>query len=246
MTTEQVLKDRIALVTGASRGIGYATALGFAKAGAHVIALARTVGGLEELDDEIDEAGGSATLVPLDITDYDALDRLGATIHERWGRLDILFGNAGELGVLTPLAQNKPSVFEEVFAINVTANFRLIRSLDPLLQASEAGRALFMTSGAARSERQFVGPYSASKAALEALVRTYAKENRLSKVTANLVSPGTLRTKMRAQYAPGENPEDVTEPEAIVPSLIQLASAETTENGQTFDFPTQKWSSPTN
>ena len=237
----KVLEGRLALVTGASRGIGYQAALGFAQAGAHVIAVARTVGGLEELDDEIAEAGGSATLVPLDITDFDALDRLGASIHERWGELDILLGNAGTLGVLTPLPQNKPSVFEEVFAINVTANYRLIRAMDPLLQASDAGRALFLTSGAARSPKAFVGPYSASKAALETLVITYAAENRLTSVTANLVDPGTLRTKMRAQYAPGENPQSVTDPAEIVPSLVDLASPKSSQNGATYHYPTKEW-----
>lgn len=241
MSDTQVLKGRIALVTGASRGVGYQTALGLAKAGAHVIALARTVGGLEELDDEINAIGGTATLVPLDITDFDAIDRLGASIHERWGKLDILVGNAGSLGVLTPLAQNKPSVFDEVFAVNVTANFRLIRSMDPLLKASDAGRAIFVSSGAVRAQRQFVGPYSASKAALQALVITYAKENRLTNICTNLVDPGTLRTKMRAQYNPGENPQDVTPPEAIVPTMVWLASPEMGENGRIYDFVAGDW-----
>ncbi|MEM9732711.1 MAG: SDR family NAD(P)-dependent oxidoreductase [Pseudomonadota bacterium] len=238
---DPVLKDRLAVVTGASRGVGYQAALGFARAGAHVIALARTVGGLEELDDEIREAGGAATLVPLDITDYDALDRLGQTIFDRWGKLDIVLGNAGELGVPTPLSQLKPSVFDEVMAVNVTANFRLLRSLDPLLQKSDAGRALFITSGAARSQRPYLGPYAASKAALEAMVTAYAKENRLTNVNANLVDPGTLRTKMRRLYAPGEDPETVTPPEAIVDTLIRLVSAENTVNGGRFAFPTQEW-----
>ncbi len=241
MADAKPLEGRLAVVTGASRGVGYQAALGYAKAGAHVIAIARTVGGLEELDDEINAAGGSATLVPLDITDFDALDRLGATINERWGKLDILLGNAAVLGVITPLAQCEPKVFENLFAINVTANYRLLRSLDPLLQASDAGRALFITSGAATSEPAFTGPYSASKAALETLVRTYAKENRLSNVNANIVNPGTLRTKMRATYAPGENPDTVTPPNEIVPALIMLASATTQENGKTYDFPSGRW-----
>ena len=241
MSVIKPLDGRLAVVTGASRGIGYQAALGYAKAGAHVIAIARTVGGLEELDDEINAAGGSATLVPLDIKDFAALDRLGATINERWGKLDILLGNAAILGVITPLAQGSPEVFENLFAINVTANYRLLRSLDPLLQVSDAGRALFITSGAARSEPAFTGPYSASKAALETLVRTYAKENRLSKVNANIINPGTLRTNMRATYAPGENPDTVTPAEAIVPSLIKLASPDTQENGQTYDFPNLQW-----
>lgn len=235
------LEGRIAVVTGASRGVGYQAALGFAKAGAHVIALARTVGGLEELDDEIQAAGGSATLVPLDIKDFDALDRLGATINERWGKLDILLGNAGILGIATPLAQLKPNVFEDVFAVNVTANYRLLRSLDPLLQASDAGRALFVSSGAARSKRSYVATYAASKAALEVLVETYAKEVSNTKICANLVDPGTLRTKMRAQYAPGEDPKTVTPAEDIVPTLIDLVSPSNAHTGGVFSFKSKSW-----
>jgi NAD(P)-dependent dehydrogenase (short-subunit alcohol dehydrogenase family) len=241
MTRQKPHEGHIALVTGASRGLGYQAALGFARAGAHVIALARTVGGLEELDDEINALGGSTTLVPLDVTDFDAIDRLGASIHERWGKLDILLGNAGTLGVLTPLAQNKPSEFEEVFAINVTANYRLIRSLDPLLQASDAGRAMFLTSGIVRAYKAFVGPYTASKAALEALVRAYARENRLSSVRTNLIDPGIMCTKMRKQFSPGENPETVTPPEALIPALLELASPDLNENGRIYDFPNGKW-----
>jgi len=238
MSDDKPLEGRIALVTGASRGIGYEAALGLAKAGAHVIALARTVGGL---DDDINFAGGSATLVPLDITDFEAIDRLGASINDRWGHLDILVGNAGTLGVLTPLAQNKPSIFDEVFAVNVTANYRLLRSMDPLLQASDAGRAIFLTSVAARTAPAFVGPYSASKSALETLVRTYAKENRLSSVNANLVDPGTLRTKMRAQYNPGENPDDVTSAKELVPVLVTLSAPQLQENGRIYDFSNHRW-----
>lgn len=235
------LEGRIAVVTGASRGVGYQAALGFAKAGAHVIALARTVGGLEELDDEIQAAGGTSTLVPLDIKDFDALDRLGATINERWGKLDILLGNAGVLGIATPLAQLKPSVFEDVFAVNVTANYRLLRSLDPLLQASNAGRALFVSSGAARSKRSFVAAYAASKAALEVLIETYAKEVSKTNICANLIDPGTLRTKMRAQYAPGEDPNTVTPVEEIVPTLIDLVSPANTHSGGVFNFVSKSW-----
>ncbi len=174
--TSPVLKGRIALVTGASRGIGRATALELAKAGAHVIAVARTVGGLEELDDEIRAAGSAATLVPIDLKDFDAIDRLGAAVLERWGKLDILVGNAGMLGPLSPLGHVEPKAFDEVMAVNVTANWRLIRSLDPLLQASDAGRALFVSSGAAHKTMAYWGPYSISKAALQALAMTYAAE----------------------------------------------------------------------
>ncbi|EFL90624.1 SDR family NAD(P)-dependent oxidoreductase [Ahrensia sp. R2A130] len=237
--SEKPLEGRVALVTGASRGIGYEAALGLARAGAHVIAVARTVGGLEDLDDAIRKDGGTATLVPLDLTDFDAIDRLGGSINERWGKLDILVGNAGALGVLTPLAQNKPAVFEQVFALNVTANYRLIRSLDPLLQKSDAGRAIFLTSGAARNSKAFVGPYSASKAALEALVRSYAAENRLNALNTNLLDPGHLRTKMRAQYAPGEDPKTVTEASAIIPAVLELASEDCDTNGGVYSLSKQ-------
>jgi len=240
---QQKLAGKIAVITGASRGIGYQAALGMAAQGAHIIAIARTVGGLEELDDEIKEMGGSATLVPIDLKDFDAIDRLGASIHERWGKLDILLGNAGTLGVVTPLPHLKPQVFEDLMAVNVTANFRLIRSLDPLLQLSDAGRALFVSSGAARSARAFVGPYAASKAALEALVSSYAHETGKSKIRVNTIDPGTLRTNMRAQYAPGEDPEIVTKPEAIVPTLIDLLSERNKRTGDTFEFLSNTWRS---
>ena len=240
-TSEKKLDGRIAVVTGASRGVGYQAALGLAQQGAHVIALARTVGGLEELDDEIQAAGGSATLVPVDLKDYDAIDRLGASIHERWGKLDILLGNAGVLGVVTPLPHLKPSVFDDVMAANVTANYRLIRSLDPLLRESDAGRALFVTSGASRSCRPFVGPYAASKAALEAMVKSYAAEMQKSALRVNLVDPGTLRTGMRAQYAPGEDPNTVTEAKEIVPTLVDLLSSQLKRTGDIFSFPQNVW-----
>ena len=239
--TDKKLDGRIAVITGASRGVGYQAALGFAKAGAHIIAIARTVGGLEELDDEIQEIGGTATLVPIDLKDYDAIDRLGASINERWGKLDILLGNAGTLGPLTPLQMLKPAHFEDIIAVNVTANFRLIRSLDPLLRLSDAGRAVFVSSGAARSCRPFVGPYAASKAALEAMVKSYAAENRQSDMRINLVDPGTLRTKMRQQYSPGEDPMTVTAPEEIVPTLIDLCSPETDKTGEIYNFPARSW-----
>lgn len=237
----KVLDGKIALVTGASRGIGYHAALAYAKAGAHVIALARTVGGLEELDDAIRADGGTATLVPLDLKDFDALDRLGETILERWGRLDVLLANAAILGTVTPLHQMKPEVFDEIFTVNVTANFRLIRALEPALQGSAAGRAIFITSGAVRSQRAFVGAYSASKAALEAMVKSWANENQKTALCANLFDPATVRTKMRAQYAPGEDPETVTLPEDLAPTLLELARPETIENGGIYSFAEKGW-----
>lgn len=234
---QRPLEDRIALVTGASRGIGYFAALGFARAGAHVIAVARTVGGLEELDDEIREEGlGSATLVPLDLTDFDAIDRLGASIDERWGRLDILLANAGMLGGLSPIGHYEPRDFQRVFDLNVTANWRLLRSFDPLLRASDAGRVLVVSSGSAHSCRPFWGPYAASKAALEALARVYAGESEKTSIRTIIVDPGVARTAMRALAMPGEDPETLPHPSELAPKLVELAGPQMTENGKIYDF----------
>jgi len=234
------LSDRVALVTGASRGIGRAAALGLAEAGAHIVAVARTVGGLEELDDAIKATGGAATLVPLDLTDYAGIDRLGAAIHERWGKLDMLLGNAGILGVITPLSHLDPKVWDEVMAVNVTANWRLIRSLDPLIRRSDAGRALFVTSGITKVYLPYWGAYAASKAALEALVRTYAAELRPTKATANLFNPGPLRTRLRAQASPGEDPNSQKPPEAAVPDILRMLAPDYIANGVLYDFPTDR------
>lgn len=223
---------RIVLVTGASRGIGRAAARAIAKTGAHVIAVARTVGGLEELDDEIKKDGGDgATLVPMDLRNFDGLDQLGASIHERWGRLDGLFGNAGSLGELSPITHLAPKMWQEALDVNVTANWRLIRSLDPLLKKSEAGRAVFMTSGAARKHTPFWGSYAVTKAALESLVLTYAAECEGSNVKANLLSPGPLRTRMRARAMPGEDPNTLEPPEAVTPLIVEMLSASYAKNG---------------
>jgi NAD(P)-dependent dehydrogenase (short-subunit alcohol dehydrogenase family) len=232
------LASRLAVVTGASRGIGRAAALAYARDGAHVIAVARTVGALEELDDEIRAAGGAATLVPIDLTDFDALDRLAAIILERWGKLDILLGNAGVLGPLSPIGHVDPKSWANVMAVNVTANWRLIRAMDPLLRASDAGRALFVSSGAATKCTAYWGPYSVSKAALEALVRTYAAETRTSALKVNLVNPGPLRTRMRAQAMPGEDPMSLPTPEDLAPHILRLTSPDEAETGVLFDFPT--------
>ena len=234
------LAGRIALVTGASRGIGRAVALELARRGAHVIALARTQGALEALDDEVRALGSEATLVPCDIKDYDALDRLGAAIHERWGKLDILVGNAGILGPLTPIAHCDPDKWEQVFAINVTANYRLLRSLDPLLRASDAGRAVFVSSSAAQRAdfAAFWGPYAASKAALDGIVRAYAAETaNVSNVRAMSVNPGPLRTKMRASAMPGEDPLTLRTPEEFAPKLAELCAPSWIETGKIYDFP---------
>ena len=232
------LADRIALVTGASRGIGRAAALALAETGAHVIAVARTVGALEELDDEIKARGGAATLVPLDLKDHAGIDRLGAAIFSRWGRLDVLLGNAGLLGAVTPLAHLEPRVWDDVMAVNVTANWRLIRSLDPLLRQSDAGRAVFLTSGVTYSFPPYWAAYSVSKAALEGLVRTYAAEVTQTNVRVNLANPGPLRTKMRAQAFPGEDPMSLKPPDALVADLARMLSPEFDRNGVLFDFPT--------
>ncbi len=237
------LEGRLALVTGASRGIGRAIALDLARAGAHVVALARTQGALEELDDAIRQAGGEATLVPCDLKDFAALDRLGSAIHERWGKLDILVGNAGLLGPLTPLGHVDPKQWDDVMAVNVTANWRLLRSLDPLLRASDAGRVVLISSGAGhRSEfRPYWGPYAISKAALDALARTYAAETATtSAVKVMTVNPGPLRTRMRATAMPGEDPETLKTPEDLSPKLLELCSPEWSETGRLYDFPTDK------
>ncbi len=225
MPDPKFLNDKIALVTGASRGIGYALALGLAEAGAHVIATARTQAGLEELDDAILAATGAhATLVPLDITDGDGLDRLGAALYERFGKLDILVSSAGDLGLLTPLAHLDPKVWERALAVNATATFRLIRAVDPLLRQGEAGRAVFLTTGAATAPRAFWGAYAASKAALESLVQVYADEVDTTAIRCTLLSPGPLRTRMRMQAFPGEDPADLTPPEALIPLLLELVT----------------------
>ena len=241
MAENKELAGKVVLVTGASRGIGYAAALEAARRGAHVVAVARTVGGLEELDDAIQELGSSATLVPLDLRDGDAIDRVGAAIYERWGHLDGLVANAGLLGALSPVSHIKPDEFDKVMAVNVTANYRLLRSLDLLLRQSEAGRAVFASSSAARSARPFWGLYAASKAALDALVKSYAGELEQSKARANIFYPGAVRTAMRAKAMPGEDPETLPQPTEIAPKLIDLLSPTLTENGRLFDMPSSKF-----
>ncbi|MDJ0930851.1 SDR family NAD(P)-dependent oxidoreductase [Breoghania sp.] len=232
---------KLAVVTGASRGIGYQVAKGLAKEGAHVIAIARTVGGLEDLDDEIQAMGGSMTLVPLDLMDFDAIDRLGASIYERWGKLDMMVGNAGLLGILSPIGHIDPKDFEEVMAVNVTANYRLLRSLDPLLRTADAGRAVFVSSGAAHKCKPYWGIYSVSKAALETLVRTYAGETATTgDVRANLINPGPMRTAMRAKAMPGEYPEVLPHPSELVAPILDMLEPGFDETGKLYDFPTRE------
>ncbi|MBT6036264.1 MAG: SDR family NAD(P)-dependent oxidoreductase [Kordiimonadaceae bacterium] len=233
-----MFKEKIAVVTGASRGIGYATSVALAKEGAHVIAIARTVGSLEALDDEIKSvSGASATLVPLDITDYDALDRLGGVIAEKYGKLDILIGNAATLGDITPISHLKPKVWQQLMDLNVTANYRLIRSLDPLLRAADNGRAVFVgSSNIARDPRHFWGGYATSKAALECLVKTYALEIEKSNLRVNILNPGAIRTAMRARAVPGENPETLDTPADLMPLILKICSADFQDNGKVVDY----------
>lgn len=238
------LAGRVALVTGASRGIGRAAALAFAQAGAHVVALARTSGALEDLDDAIQAIGGSATLVPADLADAAAIERLGPALLQRWGKLDILLANAGILGPLSPLTHASPKEWAQVFDINVSANWRLLKSVEPALQASDAGRVILMSSGAAHKCLAYWGPYSVSKAALEAMARTYANETLKTNLRVMLVNPGPLRTRMRAQAMPGEDPETLKTPEELAPHLVAIASPEWSETGKIFDFPQGKVLTP--
>jgi NAD(P)-dependent dehydrogenase (short-subunit alcohol dehydrogenase family) len=230
------LAGRIALITGASRGIGYATALALAKAGAHLVAVARTVGGLEELDDAIRGLGGAATLVPLDLRDYAGIDRLALALHERFKRLDVLVGNAGILGPLSPLGHVEAAAWEEVMAVNVTANWRLIRAMDPLLQRSDAGRVVFLTSGVAALALAYWGPHAASKAALEVLARTYAAETATTPVRVNVFAPGPIRTRMRAQAMPGEDPMTLETPDKAAEKIVELCLPSAQESGKLYDY----------
>jgi NAD(P)-dependent dehydrogenase (short-subunit alcohol dehydrogenase family) len=229
------LAGRVALVTGASRGIGYHLSKLLAAEGAHVVAVARTVGGLEELDDEIKGTGGSATLVPLDLTDMAGIDRLGGAIHERWGKLDVLVANAGTLGVLGPIGHLEAKTFDKTMTLNVTSTWRVIRSVDPLLRASDAGRAIVLSSGAAHSCKAFWSLYAASKAAEEALVRSWANETMNLPLRVNSVNPGATRTAMRALAMPGEDPDTLPKPADVAAKILPLALPSLTETGGLFD-----------
>jgi NAD(P)-dependent dehydrogenase (short-subunit alcohol dehydrogenase family) len=233
------LASRIALVTGASRGIGYATALALAKAGAHIIAVARTQGGLEELDDAIRAGGGSATLVPLTLTDSDGIARLGAALNERHGKLDILVGNAGAPGPSSPLGHIELKPWTDTMALNVTANFQLIRCMEPLLKMSDAGRAVFVTSAAASIAPAYLGPYAASKAALDALVRVWAAETATTAIRVNLFNPGPVRTRMRAKVFPGEDPATLITPEEVAEAIVPMCKSDWTETGKLYDYKTR-------
>jgi NAD(P)-dependent dehydrogenase (short-subunit alcohol dehydrogenase family) len=233
------LSSRIALVTGASRGIGYATARALAKTGVHVVALARTQAGLEELDDDIRNDGGSATLVPLNLTDFDGIARLAVALHERHGRLDILVGNAGVAGPSSPLGHIEMKPWNDVMAINVSANFQLIRCMEPLLRKSDAGRAVFVTSTAASKASAYLGPYAASKAALETLARAWAQETASTKLRVNLFNPGPTRTRMRATVFPGEDPLTLDTPEQVAEWIVPMCAPDWTETGKLFEYKTR-------
>jgi NAD(P)-dependent dehydrogenase (short-subunit alcohol dehydrogenase family) len=223
---------RIALVTGASRGIGRAAAFALAGAGCHVILSARTAGALEEVDDEITEAGGSASILKLDLNNGDNVDALGPTLFERWQKLDVLVAAGGILGRLSPLGHVPDDDWESVMRVNLTANWKLIRSLDPLLRRAEAGRALFVTSRAATKIRAYWGPYAVSKAGLEALVKTYADEVASTPLKVNLLDPGATRTRMRAQAYPGEDVSTLKTPDALAPLILRLTAPEYDRSGE--------------
>jgi NAD(P)-dependent dehydrogenase (short-subunit alcohol dehydrogenase family) len=235
MTTDTPLKGKIVLVTGASRGIGYFAAREIGRRGAHVIAVARTVGGLEELDDEIQAAGGTATLVPLDLLDFDGIDRLGASIFERWGRLDGLVGNAGIAGAVSPVGHIEPKDFEKVVAVNVIANYRLIRSFDLLLRQAPAGRAVFISSSIVTKAVPYFASYTVTKMALDGLVRVYAAEMANTRVRINAFNPGPLRTAIRASAYPGEDPMTLEPPFVVAPEIADMLSAGFTQNGMLLD-----------
>ncbi|MGE4313247.1 MAG: SDR family NAD(P)-dependent oxidoreductase [Pseudobdellovibrionaceae bacterium] len=241
MSENKPLDGLVALITGASRGIGAAIAKLYAANGAHVILVARTSAALEEVDDAIRALGGQATLLPLDITKFEELERLGPTIAERFGRLDIFVANAGTLGTLSPLSHGKLKSFQEVMDINVTANYQIIRSIDPLLKHSPSGRAIFVSSGVTQDKgRAYWGPYKISKAALEAMAYSYAAENESTNLRVNIVDPGRVRTKMRAAAYPGEEPETLPAPEDIVGVFLDLALPSCTTHAQIVKAQTDK------
>lgn len=244
MSTTAVLpmEGRIALVTGATRGIGRAVAMAYAKAGAQVILVGRTAGALTEVDDDIRKATGrSAALVTLNLKHGDKVDALGPNLYMRFGRLDVLASCAGILGTLTPLGHLQTDVWNDVMEINLNANLRLIRTLGPLLEKSDAGRAIFVTSGAAAARNAFWGAYAVSKAGLDALVKTYAQEIANTSVRANLLSPGPIRTAMRAKAFPGEDEMTLKTPDDIAPTFVRLADPALKENGRTYDFKSESW-----
>ncbi len=237
MTSEPLpLQGRLALVTGATRGLGRAVALAFARAGAHVIAVGRTTGALEELDDEIQKFGEPATLLTLDLRKGETIDGLGPTIYERWGKLDVFVGNAAMLGPLSPIPHVTADAWQHVIDVNLTANWRLLRTLDPLLKRSDAGRVILVSSGAADGRHAYWGPYAVSKAGLESLGKMYAAECQNTPVRVAIVNPGATRTAMRAKAFPGEDPMTIPAPEEVAPLFVELARPQSTINGEIIRF----------
>lgn len=232
----KMLENKVALITGASRGIGRSVALRFAKEGAHVILVAKSMAALEEVDDEIQAVGGSATLVPMDLRDFDKIDQMGQALYDRFGKIDIMVGNAGLLGDLAPMSQLKVKRWTEVMDVNVTANWRLIRSIEPLLRQSETGRAIFLTSGTTKAPRAYWAAYAVSKAALEAMAQTWAQELLKTNIKVNLLDPGATRTRMRAQAYPGEDPNVLKEADALTDLFMELASSDCEKHGEIIRF----------
>lgn len=231
------LDGKVALVTGATRGIGAGVVLALAREGAHIIMIGRTTGALEDMDDAVRELGAEATLVPMDLGDFDAIDRLGGHVASNWGKLDILIGNAGILGPISPIGHIPPKEWDQLMAVNVTANYRLIRSFDPLLRAADAGRATFVTSTVAESCRAYWGGYATTKAALNCMVKTYALEvANNTNVRANIINPGPIRTSMRAAAAPGEDPETLDTPHDIAPLFVKMSLPEFQANGEIISY----------
>ncbi|WP_208433996.1 SDR family NAD(P)-dependent oxidoreductase [Bartonella taylorii] len=229
------LSGRVALVTGASRGIGYHLALELATRGAHIIALARTVSGLTELDNKIREKGAYATLIPLDLHHMENIDTLSVSISKRWKKLDIMVASAGILGTLSPIAHIENMVFEDVFQINLISQWRLMKAMEPLLRKSNAGRAILLSSSVAHVARAFWGPYAASKAALEIIARCWAEELKQTPIKINCVDPGATRTAMRAQAMPGEDPQTLPSPQEVATKIVHLSSPDLKETGRLFN-----------
>jgi NAD(P)-dependent dehydrogenase (short-subunit alcohol dehydrogenase family) len=228
----KLLAGRIALITGASRGIGAAIARRYAAEGAHVILIARTVGGLEEVDDAVKAAGGSATLLPLDLVDGALIDQIGPSILQRFGRLDIFVGNAASLGPLSPMGHIVAKDWDRIIAVNLTANWRLVRTLDPLLRLSDAGRAIFVTCAVTTAVFPYWGAYAASKAGLETLARTYAGEVTKTALRVNLLDPGIVRSKLRAAAFPLEDPAKLRTPDEVTDRFVELAAAGCASHGE--------------
>ena len=230
-----ILKDKLVLITGASRGIGRAVAVAAVNAGAEIIITGRTIGALEELDDEIKSANGKATIVEMDMADYSAMPRLANAIKERWGRLDGLVANAAMLGPLTPLSHLDNKIWDETISVNLTAQWHLIRAMEPLLITADAGRAVLVSSGVAQGAAPFWGPYAISKAGLEAMGRVWASETEQTNLKINMISPGSTATGMRASAFPGEDPLSLPTPDAIAPAFLTLLSPQCTDHGQRFE-----------